>query len=764
MENPKHILLVSYVFPPYYGIGGRRWARHASELTKMGYTVHVICAKNPFDEKSLWWNLVKDNPHIHIYELDQRYPKVLVKFEHHLFQKILYKFWVTLLPFVTKGSSLDRTIFWKSIMLRKAKKLILKHQINHVICSGGPFGVMYQVTELRKWFNNLFILNDLRDPWTWGPNWGFPDLEAKRMAYELSLESKAIENADLFSVPSLDMSIYLKNKYPQFKDKFIHIPHFFDPEEAIPQAKTSSDKIRLVMYGNIYHNIQEYVARLAELMHLHRDAFTLDIYTDKQHHKHTFAEHRADNVRFFAQLDARELFKKFADYDYVLLFNPSYNINNISTKFYEIISTKTPIILFCEKGLGSDFLVTNHLGLHADLTTIAGLLEKLADRSLNFQYNRNYDISHFSLPAIARSVSDILVKARPFVIPHKQEKPQKDILITFDYELFLGARSGTVDNCMIRPTAKLIALLEKQRITKALFFVDTIYLMRLAERSEKEAREDYAKIRTQLSLLLKKGHLIFPHIHPHWLDANYDSHSNQWELKNIDKYRFHHIDEKTRDELFEFSISFIKGIQEEAQVVYNIDGYRAGGWCLQPFSDFLPFFKKYGIRYDFSVLKNFKNFSPVVYYNYTKMPRKAIYRFDECVETEEENGPFKEYSISYIEIKHKLLHRLYSKYLSVLGVRNLGDGLSVKKTEEQVMKDIDEGLTNNTAGNIEMVSVELLKLSKMSAYKQLIHYNTYTHFISHPKMLSPHNLRSFDTLLTHIQKRYSVQTDYELMN
>lgn len=765
MKTPKHILLVSYVFPPYYGIGGRRWAKHASELTKLGYVVHVICARNPFDHKSLWWDLIKDNPDIRIYELPRMYPKVLVKFEHHFFQKILYKFWVTVLPFVTKGSFLDRTIFWKAIMLRKAKKLILKHQINHVICSGGPFGAMYQVTELRKWFNNLFILNDLRDPWTWGPNWGFPNLEPKRKAYELTLESKAIENADLFSVPSIDMSIYLKNKYPQFKDKFIHIPHFFDPEEAVPQQKTSSSgKIRLVMYGNIYHNIGAYVVRLAELMSQYGDAFSLDIYTDKQQHRHTFHRYGANNVRFFEQLDAKELFKKFADYDYVLLFNPSYNINNISTKFYEIISTRTPIILFCERGLGSDFLVANRLGLHADLGNIAALLEKLADRSIDFTYNSDYDISHFSLEAVTRSISDILVKARPFARPDHHEKREKDILITFDYELFLGERSGTVDNCIIEPTGRIIDLLEKQKITKALFFVDTIYLMRLAERQEKPAQEDYANIIGQLCLLLKKGHLIFPHIHPHWLDASYDSATNQWNLGNISKYRFHHVDEATRAELFEFSMSFVQGIQEKAQVFYPIAGYRAGGWCLQPFSDFSPLFKKHGILYDFSVLKNFKNFSPVVYYNYTKVPRKAIYRFNEFIEVEEENGPFKEYSISYIDIGRKVTHRLFSKYLSVLGIRNLGDGLSVKKTEDQVMKDIDEGLTNDSLGNLEMVSIELLKLTKLRAYKKLIYYNSYTHFISHPKMLSSHNLKSFDKLLTHIRKRYRVQTDYEFMN
>lgn len=762
MENPKHILLVSYVFPPYYGIGGRRWARHASELTKLGYVVHVICAKNPFDDKSLWWNLVKDNPNIRIYELPRMYPKVLVKFEHHFFQKILYKFWVTLLPFVTKGSSLDRTIFWKQVMLRKAKKLILQYQINHVVCSGGPFGAMYQVTELRKWFNNIFILNDMRDPWTWGPNWGFPNLEPKRKAYELMLEAKTMERSDIISIPNDEMKNYLTAHYPLQKDKFRIIPHFYDEEELCVMPKQESQDIRLVMYGNIYNGIEDLLTEAGKTLAKHPN-ISLDVYTDKKNHARLLKQYGA-RVTFYDQIPAKELFGKFDHYDYVLLIHPKYGINNIATKFFEIIYTRTPIVLLCDDGRGPQFLRDNHLGLHADITEIDTLFDKLAGRNTGFNYNTSYDISGYSIKNITADISQVLDQAAPYQTVHPEEKVRKDILLTFDYELFLGAKSGTVDNCMIKPTEQIIDLLEKQHIKKALFFVDTIYIMRLAERTEKKAQEDYAKIKAQLCTLLKKGHLIFPHIHPHWLDATYVSSINQWELQNIDKYRFHHVDEKTREELFEFSMAFVRRMQEEAQIFYDIDGYRAGGWCLQPFSDFSPLFKKYGIRYDFSVLKNFKNFSRDVFYNYTKVPRKAIYRFNESVETEDLKGPFKEYSISYIEIKHKLIHRLFSKYLSVLGIRNLGDGISVKKTEEQIMKDIDEGLTNDTIGNLEMVSVELLKVTKMQAYKKLIHYNSYTHFISHPKMLSSHNLKSFDKLLTHIQKKYKIQTDYELMN
>ncbi len=764
MENSKHILLVSYVFPPYYGIGGRRWAKHALALTKLGYTVHVICAKNPFEKESLWWDSVKNNPHIKIHQLPRMYPKVLVKFEHNFFQKFAYKFWVTVLPFLTKGSYLDRTIFWKRVMLRRAKKIIIEHQINHVICTGGPFGVMHQVTELRKWFNNIFILNDLRDPWTWGPNWGFPNLEPERMKHELYLEKKAIENSDLFSVPSQDMMLYLINQYPKFKDKFIQIPHFFDPDELMSSPKTESNKIRLVMYGNIYHNIEDYIEATALLMSKYSNEIILDIYTDKQHHKKTFDKYNVTNVTFFDQVPGSELFKKFEDYDYVLLFNPKYNINNISTKFYEIISTKTPLILFCENGLGPKFLVDNKLGLHADLSTVNILFDSIVTGNLDFTYNSNYNIEKFSLTSITNDIAHLLEKSNTFYVKNNTSKYQKDILITFDYELFLGIRSGSVDNCIINPTNLVLNLLEKHKITKALFFVDTTYLKRLLETPNEHTQSDYLKIETQLCDILKKGHIIFPHIHPHWIDAIYIEKINQWELLNTEKYRFHNIDENIRGNLFEFSISYISKIQNMANVFYDISGYRAGGWCLQPFTDFKPYFEKYKIAHDFSVLKNFENLSEAVYYNYTQVPRKHIYNFSDHIEIEDVNGSYKEYSISYIQIKNKIVNRFFLKYLSLMGIKNLGDGISIAKTEEQVIKDIDESVLNKIPEKYEMISIELLKTTKINAYKNLIDYNSFTHFISHPKMLSEHNIKCFDKLLTHLNHKYLLQTDFEKMN
>ncbi|MBL0049220.1 MAG: hypothetical protein IPP32_14130 [Bacteroidetes bacterium] len=59
-------------------------------------------------------------------------------------------------------------------------------------------------------------------------------------------------------------------------------------------------------------------------------------------------------------------------------------------------------------------------------------------------------------------------------------------------------------------------------------------------------------------------------------------------MSNIAKYRFHAISEAERTSLFDQSINILEAIIQPIQPNYALDGYRAGGWCIQPFSDFYP--------------------------------------------------------------------------------------------------------------------------------------------------------------------------------
>lgn len=76
---------------------------------------------------------------------------------------------------------------------------------------------------------------------------------------------------------------------------------------------------------------------------------------------------------------------------------------------------------------------------------------------------------------------------------------KKLLLITFDYELFLGERSGSAQECLISPTDIIMESLKKFDL-KAYFFVDTVYILKLKEEALKHslAKADLDRITTQL--------------------------------------------------------------------------------------------------------------------------------------------------------------------------------------------------------------------------------------------------------------------------
>lgn len=409
MSDPKkQILLISYVFPPYYGIGGRRWARHTEHLAKLGFTIHVICAKNPFSKSSLWTKNVSNNSNIIVHQLPAKFPNVLVNFSPTFFQKLIYKFWITLLPMLTKSNYLDRSVFWKKVMLAKASDIIDEHGIKEVICTGGPFSVLYFATLLKQKHPDIFLISDWRDPWTWAPNWGYDTLSKERMKVEKDMEQLTIQDSDVITVPTESMKVALEQRYPKQASKIKIIHHFFDKEEIEVLPKTSDKKIRFVLYGTIYINTTLFFEELALFLAANANKFSLDIYTDNTSCKTIFEKHKAENVNFYSVLPAKQLFEKFKDYDFVLLVHPSYGKDNVSTKFYEIIYSRTPIILISEPGLGAEFVVSNRLGYHAAGGEIAKIFTQVYANKSTFNYNATYDVTPFSIESITKEIAGLL--------------------------------------------------------------------------------------------------------------------------------------------------------------------------------------------------------------------------------------------------------------------------------------------------------------------------------------------------------------------
>ena len=243
---------------------------------------------------------------------------------------------------------------------------------------------------------------------------------------------------------------------------------------------------------------------------------------------------------------------------------------------------------------------------------------------------------------------------------------QKNLFFTFDYELYLGEKSGGVDKCVLEPTQKLLDIFNPYKI-KAIFFVDLTWLLKLKEISKAYpiAQQDYINVTRQIQEIYKRGHYIFPHLHPHWEDGYYIPETNQWRLIRYVTFRLHYLAKEEQEILFEKSVSLLKEILGND---YTPVGYRAGGWSIQPFDDFKPLFKKYGIKYDFSVLPGDKYFSNGPHYDFSTITIEEPYTFSEDL-TPSNKGEFVEFPISLIKVtkSKKLQNRVLLKYLQLKG-------------------------------------------------------------------------------------------------
>lgn len=331
---------------------------------------------------------------------------------------------------------------------------------------------------------------------------------------------------------------------------------------------------------------------------------------------------------------------------------------------------------------------------------------------------------------------------------------QANVLLTFDYELFLGKKSGSVQDCLIKPTEIIQASLKKNN-AKAIFFIDATYIWRMSELITKFncVSSDYAEIKKQLKALANDGHYLYLHIHPHWIDAKYNIESNDWNLEDTSRYAFSSLSNSDKDLIFTNSIKALKAILPSQN---KIEGYRAGGLFIQPFQDIAPYFKEHSIKYDFSTLPNFYFKSTSHSFNFQGIKETTYYHFNESTMLENIDGTYTEYPLSVNRVG--LLQRVFNSICYRFLMNNadktpFGKGNSAR---QQIHCSLNTRFTK-----AETVSIELLNRVKAYYYKRQLKKTGYLHFLSHPKLTNHYSLRIFDKWLTTITNKSNLNTDFK---
>ena len=378
MQPGEPILIICHAFPPNFDIGGRRWAKFAKELARRGHPVHVIRSSyRPGAPISLWVDDVKSS-NIIAHDLPDRYPIVLTRWPvTSLWDKLSYRFWKQVLPLCTKGNWYDRGLFWRKPMLALASKLIREHGIRNVVVTGAPFSLMAFATALKKPFPQINLVQDFRDVWTWGTDYGMGTMAPERLQHEKDMEALVAHTSDRLISPAASITEHLRVTYGGPAEHYVTLPHAIDPDDLDTGAMPEDDGMFKMIYAGSLYGAEEaehyFDLLLQAFQTLQRDKpavyanCKLDLYITghgtEAYERKAKAAGQEDRIHFHAPLPPKEIFKRIAQADVVLIFIPSMNKDILGTKFNEIFHLRRPVLHIGEPGLISRTIVERKLGV-----------------------------------------------------------------------------------------------------------------------------------------------------------------------------------------------------------------------------------------------------------------------------------------------------------------------------------------------------------------------------------------------------------------
>lgn len=270
---------------------------------------------------------------------------------------------------------------------------------------------------------------------------------------------------------------------------------------------------------------------------------------------------------------------------------------------------------------------------------------------------------------------------------------KKKVILSYDYELFFGDRSGTVQKSLIEPTNQLLDAMDSVGF-KGNFFIDWQMLKYLSLEEDERCKRDHAAIVNQLKDMVRRGHRIELHIHPHWVDAKYNG-DGTW---NFDEFRHYSLNSFTKDEITEMFVegtNLLESIAREVEPDYKIIAFRAGGWAVQPFEMLKEGFIKAGIKIDSSVAIGAYGKNQYSYFDFRDVnsTRPYFYKFSNDVTSENLNGNFLEVPISTYRrnILNRIFDRIFRMFVSSSKV--IADGTHMRNDLREHIKPLRSMVT-----------------------------------------------------------------------
>lgn len=317
------------------------------------------------------------------------------------------------------------------------------------------------------------------------------------------------------------------------------------------------------------------------------------------------------------------------------------------------------------------------------------------------------------------------------------------IYLTLDYELFFGTPSGSAEKCILEPTRRLMEISRRTGI-RMTFFVDAGYLWKLQELAPTfpALERDFIAVSEQVRQLAGEGHDCQLHIHPHWEDARYED--GQWVFP-VHRYKLADFPKEQALDIFSRYAGVLSSISGQ-----TMHSYRAGGWCLQPFSHIREAFIALGIQQDSTVFPGGANKNEVYDYDFRNVHSNSAYRFETDLCLAEPEGRFVELPIAAHTYSAWFFWQLYG-WGRLIPSRHkpMGDGYPISTSGERTRR-----LTRSSRLPVSLDGFFARELGRAFRANQADDFVV----IGHPKACTLYSLAQLEKFICRYQKTHRFMT------
>jgi len=367
----KSILLVNFDFPPNYGIGGRRWAKLAKGMAMQNVHIDVIKADPISTTKISPWQSDTLSEKINIHSLPRPVLSEWISHPHKsIVGKIKYRLALSITKLLHRGTPYDISVGWRKILLRKITELRAVNHYKTIIATGAPWQMLNDLADFVSANKNLELIVDFRDPWIGSKNYGIQGLSNSRLEAEMAKQLNVLRVAKIVFTPCEYITENLKSfcfSRGNTNTQFITLEHFYDRDDMPVKLTISqrSDTFKIIYAGEVYGGTAQMLSEIiGDIQNINAELATknkkieLDIYTDTNLNPVHF---KAPSIQLLPSI-GKGVFEVIANSDACLILLPPHKKEEKTTKFFEYLPMKKPLLVASEKGSTLDYVVGNNIG------------------------------------------------------------------------------------------------------------------------------------------------------------------------------------------------------------------------------------------------------------------------------------------------------------------------------------------------------------------------------------------------------------------